>query len=130
MCSQTKDKTTPVSTETSLLGCADWVNITSDWLVAVYFLRANQRHLSRPQMQRSSISALLLPLRIPFLHPDKKSQSIRQLSFSFFLPPSLSLALPLSCPKSLVVYRRASPSGVLSDPPGVTAKRSRCSLQP
>lgn len=91
MCSQTKDKTTPVSTETSLLGCADWINITSDWLVAVYFLRANQRHLSRPQMQRSSISALLLPLRIPFLHPDKKSQSIRQLSFSFFLPPSRNL---------------------------------------
>lgn len=128
MCSQTKDKTTPVSKETSLLGCADWINIASDWLVVVYFLRAKQRHLSRPQMQRSSISALPLPLCTPFLHPDKKSQPIRQLSF--FLPPSLSLALPLFCPKSLVAYRRASPSEVLSDPPGVTAKRSRCSLHP
>ncbi len=46
MSSLTKDKTTPVSKETGQLGSADWINIASDWPVAVYFLRANQRHLA------------------------------------------------------------------------------------
>lgn len=127
MCSLTKDKTTPVSKETGLLGSADWINIALDWLVAVYFLRANQRHLSQPQMQRSSISTLPFPLHTPFLHPDNKvSQSVN--SLSFFLPLSIPLSLYSVCNLRWLIG--ASPSEVLSDPPGVTVQRSRCSLQP
>lgn len=94
MGSQTKDKTTHISKETGLLGSADWINIALDWPVAVYFLRANQRHLSSPQLQRFSISALPFPLHTPLLHPDKKvSQSDNYLSLSFFLHSPVLLFL-------------------------------------
>lgn len=125
MCSLTKGKTTPVSKETGQLGSADWINIALDWPVAVYFLRANQRHLANLRC-KDPVSLLFL-----FLHPDNKvSQSdiAFSLSLSFFLPLSITLSLYPVC--NLWWLIRASLSEVLSDPPGVTAKRSRCSLQP
>lgn len=95
MGSQTKDKTTPISKETGLLGSADWINIALDWPVTVYFLRANQRHPSPPQLQRSSISAL--PFPHTFLAPRQMGQSIRQtisLFLSSSIPPSCSSSTP------------------------------------
>lgn len=102
-------KPTAVSKETVLLDCADWINTASDWLVTVYSPRANQRHRICPPMHRSSISARPLPQHPPFLHPDKKDSQSDD-----------SLSLFSVC--NLWWLIRASPTEVLSDPPGVTAK--------
>lgn len=69
MCSLTKDKTTPVSKETGQLGSADWINIALDWPVAVYFLRANQRHLANLRCKDPVSPLFLSPCTHSILAP-------------------------------------------------------------
>lgn len=68
MCSLTKDKTTPLSKETGQPGSADWINTALDWPVAVYFLRANQRHLANLRC-RDPVSLFFFIPAHPILAP-------------------------------------------------------------
>lgn len=86
-----------------------------DWPVAVYFLRAKQRHLTNLWCTDPVSPLFLSPLHTPFLNPDNKvSQSDESLSFFLLLCSVCNLWGLIG----------ALLSEVLSDPPGVTAKRS------
>lgn len=92
MCSLTKDKTTPVSKETGQLASADWINIALDWPVAVYFLRANQRHLANLGCKDPVSLLYLFPCTHYFCTHTIKPVNQTSLSLSLFL---LFLPLPL-----------------------------------